>query len=154
MTISTGSGVRLYIGTTTSAENLSQFLTDTYVEVLEVEDLGEFGDEAEEVTFASLSDGRMRKLKGVRDAGTMAVIVGDDPTDAGQTALVSAEADVLDYNFKVVLNDKLTDLGTPSEHYFRGKVMSKRLAVGTVNNVLRRTFNIGVNSEIIEIDPT
>jgi hypothetical protein len=154
MTISTGSGVQIFIGTTISAENLSQYLSDSYTEISEVEDLGEFGDEAEEVTFASLADGRLRKLKGVRNAGTMALIVGDDPADAGQAALVTAEADVLDYNFKVVLNDKLTDSGTPSEHYFRGKVMSKRLAVGTVNNVLRRTFNIGVNSEIIEVDPT
>lgn len=154
MTISTGSGVRFYIGTTAAAENLSQFLSDTYTEVNEVEDIGEFGDEAEEVTFASLADGRLRKLKGVRNAGTMAVICGDDPSDTGQAELVTAEADVLDYNFKVVLNDKLTDSGTPSEHYFKGKVMSKRLAVGTVNNVLRRTFNVGVNSAIIEVDPT
>jgi hypothetical protein len=154
MTISTGSGVQIFIGTTVAAENLSQFLSDSYTLIGETEDLGEFGDEAEEVTFASLADGRLRKLKGVRNAGTMALIVGDDPADAGQSALIVAEASVLDYNFKVVLNDPLTDGGTPSEHYFRGKVMSKRLAVGTVNNVLRRTFNIGVNSAIIEVDPT
>ncbi len=155
MSISTGSGVQFFIGTTTAAENLSQFLTDSYVEVGEVEDLGEFGDESELVTFASLANARLQKLKGVRDAGTLALIVGADDADVGQDALIVAEAeDALDFNFKVILNDKATISGTPSEHYFRGKVMSKRLGVGTVNNVLRKTFNIGVNSEILSIDAT
>lgn len=154
MTINTASGAKLYIGTTTDAQNLSQFLTDTYVEVGEVEDLGEFGDQSEEVTFASLSDGRLRKLKGIRDAGTIAVVCGADASDVGQDAMVSAEASSLDYNFKVVLNDQVTIGGTGSEHYFRAKVMSKRLGVGTANNVVRRTFNVGINSEIIEVPAT
>lgn len=155
MSISTGSGVQFFIGTTAAAENLSQFFNDSYTEVGEVEDLGEFGDESEQVTFASLSNSRLQKLKGVRDAGVLALIVGADDADAGQDALVVAEADdVLDFNFKVILNDKATIAGTPSEHYFRGKVMSKRLGVGTVNNVVRKTFNIGVNSEILSVDAT
>ena len=155
MSISTGSGVQFFIGTTAPAESLSQFLTDIYSEVGEVEDLGEFGDESELVTFASLANARLQKLKGVRDAGVLALIVGSDDTDVGQDALIAAEADdTLDFNFKVILNDKATLGGTPSEHYFRGKVMSKRLAVGTVNNVVRKTFNIGVNSEILSIDAT
>ncbi len=155
MGIATASGVQFFIGTTTAAENLSQFLTDTYSEVSEVEDLGEFGDESESVTFASLADARLQKLKGVRDAGILALVVGDDDSDAGQDAMIVAESeDVLDFNFKVILNDKLTTLGTPSEHYFRGKVMSKRLGVGTANNVVRRTFNVGVNSAIISVDAT
>ncbi len=155
MGVNTASGVQFFIGTTTAAENLSQFITDSYTEVGEVEDLGEFGDESEEVTFASLADARLQKLKGVRDAGTLALICGHDDSDVGQDALITAEADnTLDFNFKVILNDKLTLGGTPSEHYFRGKVMGKRLGVGTVNNVVRRTFNVGVNSEVLSIDAT
>ena len=154
MTINTASGSKLFIGTTTAAENLSQYLTDSYEEVGEIEDLGEFGDSAEDVTFASLSDSRLRHLKGIRDAGTVAVIAGADASDLGQAAMVAAEASVLDFNFKIVLNDQLTISGTPSEHYFRGKVMSKRLGVGTANNVVRRTFNVGINTEILEVDPT
>ena len=131
MSISAASGSKLYIGTTLAAENISQFLNDTYVEV---------------------SDGRMQKLKGVRDAGDMALVVGMDDGDSGQDAMIAAEADTLDYNFKVVLNDKQTIGGTPSEHYFRGKVMSKRTAVGTANNVVRRNFQVAINSEILSID--
>lgn len=155
MSISTAAGVQFFIGTTAAAESLSQFLEDTYTEVGEVEDLGEFGDESEEVTFGSLANARLQKLKGIRDAGTLALICGNDESDTGQDAMITAEAeDVLDFNFKVILNDKVTLGGTPSEHYFRGKVMSKRLGVGTVNNVTRRTFNIGVNSAVTSIDPT
>ena len=154
MTISAASGSRLFIGTTASAENLSQFLSDSFTEVGEVEDLGEFGDESEAVTFASLQDSRVRKLKGTRDAGTIAVVCGADDSDTGQDAMVVAEASSLDFNFKILLNDQLTISGTPSEHYFRGKVMSKRLGVGSANNVVRRTFNVGINSEILEVPAT
>ena len=154
MAISTASGSKLYLGTTAAAETLTQFQADTYTEVSEVEDLGEFGDESELITFASLSDGRMRKLKGVRDAGDMAIVCGDDVSDAGQDAMDAAEADTLDYNFKVVLNDKLTLGGTPSEHYFRGKVISQRRNVGTANNVVRKNFTVAINSAIVSVDPT
>lgn len=154
MSISTASGSQVFIGTTTAAENLSQFITDTYTEIGEVEDLGEFGDESEEVTFASLADARLQKLKGVRDAGSIPLVCAADDGDAGQDALIVAEADTLDFNFKVILNDKMTLGGTPSEHYFRAKVMSKRLGVGSANNVVRKTFNLGINSEILSIDAT
>lgn len=154
MSISTSSGATLSIGTTADAENLSQFLSDTYTDVGEIEDLGEFGDEAEIVTFASLADNRIRKLKGVRDAGTLTVVCGADVSDAGQDAMIAAEASIFNFNFKVTLNDQLTVGGTPSEHYFRGKVTSKRLGVGSANNVVRRTFNVAVDTEIIEVDAT
>lgn len=154
MTINASSGARFFIGNPTGAENLSEYLADTYEEVGEVEDLGEFGDESEVVTFASLKDSRMRKLKGTRDAGTMAVVCGQDQSDAGQDAMIEAEASNLDFNFKVILNDQLTLSGSGSEHYFRGKVMSKRLTVGSANNVVRVNFNVGVNSEIIIVEAT
>ena len=154
MSISAASGSKLYIGSAGESENLSQFLADAFVEVGELEDLGEFGDESEQVTFASLSDGRIRKLKGTRDAGTMPVTVGSDMTDTGQIAMEDAEASPLNFQFKVVLNDQLTISGDPSEHYFFGKVMSKRVNVGTANNVVRRAFSVDIDSAIISVDPT
>lgn len=154
MTINSAGGSKLYIGTTQAAASVAEFQADTYIEVGEVEDLGEFGDESEEITFAALSDGRVRKLKGPKNAGTIAVVCGDDPSDTGQDAMVAAEGQPLDYNFKVELNDPISLSGTPSVHYFRGKVMSKRLGVGNVSNVVRRTFNVGINSAIFEVNPT
>lgn len=154
MTISAASGSVFSLGTTALAANLTAFQADTYTDVGQIEDLGEFGDQAEEITFASLSDGRMQKLKGVRDAGTMTVVVGSDDADAGQTAMLAAEADTLDYNVRVTLNDKITSGGTPSVHYFHAKVMSRRTTVGTANNVVKRTFNVGINSAITSVAAT
>ena len=156
MSIFASSGAKLYIGSQNSNADtvLGDYQADSFAEVGEVENLGDFGDESSEVTFASLSDGRMRKLKGVRDAGTMAVVVGDDMTDGGQAAMEAAEATPLDYAFKIVLNNAITVGGTGSEHYFIGKVMSKRRTVGSANDVTKRNFAVGINSAITEVDPT
>lgn len=156
MTISTGSGVRLYIGGVNNnrESDLADYVADSYIEIGEVEDGGEFGDESEVVTFTSLADGRVRKLKGARDAGTMQIVVGDDTTDEGQQALEAAEAEPHDYNLKVVLNDAITLGGSGSTHYFTGKVMSKRRTGIQSNSVVRRQFTIGINSAITEVAPT
>lgn len=153
MTINTASGSKLYIGTTAAASTLSQFEADTYILVGEVENLGEFGDQSSEVTFAAIGDGRVRRSKGARDAGTMSVVVGRDPNDVGQAAMEAAEATNFNYNFKVVHADAVSEEWTDTIEYFRGLVMSKRTNVGTNDNVVRRTFNVGINTAIVE-DPS
>lgn len=162
MTINSAGGSKIFIGGASSidfqnlddAAILALLASEVWTEIGEAEDVGEFGDEAEEITFTALSDGRVRKLKGPKNAGTIAVVTGADPEDAGQDAMVLAEASNLDYNFRVDLNDAISLSGTPSSHYFKGKVMSKRLNVGNVSNVVRRTFNVGINSKIVEVNPT
>lgn len=154
MTINTAGGSRFFIGTTVPADTLVEFEADSYIEVGEVEDLGELGDEAEQITFTALKDGRVRKLKGPRDAGTMAVVCGADSSDEGQVAMIAAEASPLDFNFMVLLNDQLTISGTPTTLFYRGKVMSKRRNIGNVSNVVRYNFNVGVNSAVLEVAPT
>jgi hypothetical protein len=121
-----------------------------WVEVGEAEDLGEFGDEASEITFTALKNRRVRKFKGTFNAGTITCTVGSDPTDAGQQAMIDAFASDLDFPFKVTLNDQLTITGTPTTLYFIGKVMSKRRNIGNVENVVRQNFPIGINSLIVE----
>lgn len=169
MTIFTTAGARLYIGTTNIpifasdydptdsvqvAAKLADFESDSYTEVGEVEDLGEVGDESEQITFTSLADSRTRKLKGPRDAGAQTIVVGDDVLDDGQAAMIAAEASPLDFNFKIVMNDARTIGGDPSVQYYYGKVFSKRRNLGNVSNVTRRNFVVGVNSPIVESDPT
>jgi hypothetical protein len=119
-----------------------------------VESLGEFGDEANAISFAALGDGRVRKSKGARDAGTMAVTVAYDSTDGGQSLLETAEGTNVNYAFRVVLPIKATSGGTNEILYFMGLVMSKRNNVGNNDNIVRRTFNIAVNSPITRVAPT
>lgn len=154
MTVNTAAESTISIGTTTSATNQSQFEADTYTAVGEVEDLGEFGDQASEVTFTALNNRRVRKFKGSFDAGTLTCVCGKDTADIGQDAMIAAFASDFDYNFRVILNDKLTTSGTGTTLYFRGKVMSKQDNVGAVDNIVRQTFNIGINSAIIEVPAT
>lgn len=124
----------------------------TWTEVGEAEDLGEFGDEASEITFTSLADRRTRKFKGTFNAGTITCQCGSDPSDAGQAAMIAAFDSDLDYPFRVQLNDQITLGGTPTTLYFAGKVMSKRRNVGNVENVVRQSYPVGINTRIVE-DP-
>lgn len=152
--IVTANGTRYYIGpasgASTNYDTLAEFEAVTvWTEVGLIENLGEFGDEASAVTGAALGDGRIRKAKGARDAGTKSVVVFHDPTDAGQAAMETAEATNDNYVFKVVLPDGPAGYSDTIQ-YYRGLVMSRRLNVGTNDNILRVTFNVGVNSEIFE----
>jgi hypothetical protein len=150
--IITASGTRVYIGaavTSTAADTIAEFTAMTgWTEIGLVETVGEFGDESSAVTFAAIGDGRMRKAKGARDAGTIALTVAHDPLDAGQAAIDVAEGTNNNYAFKVVLPDAPTDAYSDSIFYFRGLVMSKRKNIGANDNVVRNTYNVGVNSEI------
>lgn len=149
--IVTASGTKVYIGAavvSTAADTLAEFQAMTgWTEIGLIETLGEFGDESADVSFAAIGDGRTRHAKGARDAGTMAITVAHDPIDTGQAAVEAAEATNSNYAFRVVLPD-----GPPgysnTELFFRGLVRSKRKNVGTNDNVIRNTYNVGVNSEV------
>lgn len=156
MTVNTAGGAKVFIGTANSNRNsvLADYQADSYIEIGEVEDGGEFGDDASRITFTALSDSRTRKFKGPRDAGEVNLVVGDDMTDEGQTALEAAEATPFDYNFYYELNDAVSLGGQNSKHYFIAKVFSKKRNVGQANNVVRKTYVLGINSAITETDPT
>ena len=154
MTIKTASGATIEVGAaiTDTVNTKAEYEAATpYAPVGEVESLGEFGDEAASVDFAALGDARVRKQKGARDAGIIELVVGDDPVDAGQLALIACEATSFEYAFRVTANDARTEDWTNSIYYFRGLVMSKRLNFGENDNIVRRTFQIAINSPILEI---
>src|SRR5215212_277692 len=139
--IVTASGTKIYVSSAAAASTIdtsAEFAALTWVEVGLVEDVGEFGDESNPVTFAAIGDARVRRSKGARDAGVMSITCGWDAADTGQQKLITAEAsDADNYAFKVDFP------GTTEIQYFRGLVMSKRLRVGTNDNVIRATFNVG-----------
>jgi len=154
--IFTATGAKLFIGpsVTSAIDTAAEYGPLAWTEVGMIETLGEFGDESSEVTFAVLGDGRIRKAKGARNAGTLAITVAHAAEDTGQEAMIAAEATYNNYAFKVQLPNRLNATGTDELQYFRGLVMSKRQNVGGNDNVVRRTFNLGVNSEIVVVAPT
>lgn len=157
--LNTAAGCRFSIGGKTGADTQTEYEADTYVEVGEIEDLGEFGDTFSNVNFTALADGRVRKYKGTADAGDLTLTVGLDNGDAGQQAVKAAHKDRSkgDYNIKITLNDGDPDATptpiAPTTFYMRGKVMNNTVAPGSADNVVRRNITIGINSDILELLP-
>ena len=156
--LNTAAGCRFFIGGKTGADTETKYKADTYVEVGEIEGLGEFGDTFSSVNFTSLKDGRVRKYKGTADAGDLTLTVGLDNGDAGQNAVKTAHKDRSkgDYNIKITLNDGDPDASpaiSPTTFYMRGKVMNNTVAPGAADNVVRRNITIGINSDILELLP-
>ncbi|MVF50581.1 hypothetical protein F9Z43_14900 [Pseudomonas monteilii] len=156
MPVTTAAGTRIYIGPRLTADlpkDLAAAKTLlvglTYTEIGEVENIGDYGDEVGDVTFAALGDSRTRHLKGLADAGSVDLSIGLLDADAGQVALQTAQKDRsrFDYPFKVVYESGYVD-------YFAAKVMSSRKQVGGAEDVLKRAVTVGINSEIIEVAPT
>ena len=165
MAIHSNAGTRQFMSPTTvnpdtinamSDENAITFFEtiNDWVEVEEVEDNGTIGDTSESVSFTAVGNKRVRKLKGPKDAGTQSLVVGRDPLDDGQEALVAAEGTDFNYPFKIELNDARTANHSKSVLYYAGMVMSKANNLGNVSNVVRRNFDIGINTGVFEVAST
>lgn len=162
MAISATAGAKLYISPTSvvpdTIEAMDEAAQQTYyegisdwVEVEEVEDLGTVGDAAEAISFISIGDSRVRKIKGARDAGTQSIVVGRDPLADGQAAMVAAEKTAFNYPFKIELADAPSASYTDSVLYFAGMVLTRPTGLGQQNNVTRRTFDVGINTSVLEV---
>jgi hypothetical protein len=151
--IVTASGTKVSIGPAvdTTTDTAVEFAALSYVDIGLVESIGEFGDDSNDVSFAAIGDARTRHAKGARDAGTMAVVAGHDPTDIGQQAMVAAELTNNNFAFRVILPDAPTPNYAPTTMYFRGLVRSAKRNIGNNDNVIRNTYNVGINSAIVEV---
>lgn len=154
MTIFATAGAKLFIGTEIDVTNdltENSFTGQTYVEIGEIEGLGSIGDASEPVNFDSIQSSRRKKIKGVRDAGTMELVMGIDYADPGQLALIAAETEDHNYAFKLVLNDAPAG-GTPSERKFGAIVGSASEAYDAANNVMKLNASLWVNSNVVRTD--
>lgn len=162
MAVETTAGTRFFIGPVADVDAINAMGDSAavahfeavagWVEVEEVEDLGMIGDTSDEITFTALKNRRVRKTKGPRNGGTQNVVVGRDPLDDGQGALIAAEKTDYNYYFKVVYDDARGDGYTESVDYYAGLVMSRQNNLGNVSNVTRRNFNVGINTGIYSVD--
>lgn len=158
MAIQTGSGVTLSIGTTQAVDfdsgTQGDFEGDSYTEVGEVSEIGEFGDERTVVEFISLADGRVRKARGSANAGDAVITYAYDSTDTGQDALKSAFEETSqaadEFNFRVRFNDA-PESGTPSTFYWRARITSRRVQSITNDGVVTVQATLAINSPIVEV---
>ncbi|MNO58432.1 hypothetical protein D3C76_489900 [compost metagenome] len=154
--LNTAAGCRFALGTKKPAKTKAEYEADVYVDVGEVEDIGEFGDTFSNVNFTSLADGRVRKYKGTADAGDVTVKVGLDNGDAGQAAVKSAHADrgKGNYNIRITLNDgdpTAVPPVKPTTYYMGVKVLKNVVSTGAADNIVRRNITMGINTDILEI---
>lgn len=153
MTVKTSAGVTLLIG---PAHNVSYgedaagiaaailaLKALTYVEIGEVEDAGELGDEASTSDFTALANRRKRKIKGTFDAGSQSITLGEDPKDAGQAAVKAALRS--DSNFAVQM-----DYGDGSSDFYLVQVLSFRKQIGTAESIRKAAVSFAINSAVYE----
>jgi len=140
----TAAGAKLYIGTTASATVQSEFEADSYTEIKEISNIGEFGAAANILTFPVLGDNYVLKAKGTRNAGDPPIVVGRNPTDAGQIAIRAAEATNNYYNFKLDLADSQSPTMTNTVVYFRALVSGKTTSVGGVEDFITDTYTLAI----------
>jgi hypothetical protein len=140
------------IGSMTAASNVAEYEAETWTQIREVEDIGEFGDEAEEITFLSIDDARVRKVKGARDAGTLEITCGFDAADAGQVMMRAAAASDAAFTFRVQLADKPAGAtATPSTFYFMAHVSASKVQLGGANDVSKEVFTLSITSPIVAV---
>lgn len=153
MTIKTSAGVTYLIGPAHNisygedaagrAAGLAALKALTYVEVGEVEDAGEIGDEASTSDFTALANRRKRKVKGTFDAGTQQLTLGHDPKDAGQKAVQAAQRSDDNFAFQI-------DYGDGTADFYTGQVLSFRKQIGTAEAIRKATVSVAINSAIYE----
>ncbi|WP_342640936.1 hypothetical protein [Rhodoligotrophos ferricapiens] len=138
---STSAGTKISIGTTAVAH-----ATDTYTEIGEVTNLGEFGRTYQEITHEPLASRDVRKHKGTRNDGSLVIQLARDINDAGQEAVEAALDSDFDYNFKIELNDKPEEDGTNTLIYIKAKVMAFTDNIGGPNQVVGGTITLGIKT--------
>ena len=155
MAIYATNGAKIYIGGAIEQKSSdfikADFASQVWVEIKEVEGLGSLGDTSSTIDFTSIADSRKRVRKGARSAGTMELVMGLDPADAGQLALIAAERAKEDYAFKLVLNDAPVG-GTPSERYFIALVLSQAEAFDKADSITKLNASLAVNSNVVRVD--
>jgi hypothetical protein len=154
--ISATSGSKLYIAGVHAAatDTSAEYGALTWVEVKNISNLGDFGDEASQITVDHVGEGRTLKLKGTRNAGEMAVTCSWDALDPGQIAVRAAEKTSFAYDFKLEANDKADDNDTNSIFYFAALVRSARRSQGGPNDVVTMAMTLDITTEIVEVPAT
>lgn len=128
----------------------------TYIDLGCMNNISPFGDESNLVTFDCINEGRTKKLKGQRNAGTMTLTIALDDTTTGYDNIQLAEADdsTGDYYFKVVFENPQNATGNGAIRYFGGKVMSVREAPGGADDVVTIEMVVEINTKPVKVDST
>jgi hypothetical protein len=145
-------GCRFWISTNPFTELAVDAVVGDYSGVAWIEmkswtQMGSYGDTAQLITTDLIGEGRTKKQKGTKNAGTMANVFALANTDPGQLKSIAAAQSVQNYAFKVELNDKIATLN--STRLFYGLCMQSQEAGGGANTVQTLNMTVEINSNIV-----
>jgi len=147
-------GCKIYISTNLFPEQSADVVAGDFTSVVWLEikkwtQMGAYGDAAQLISTDLIGEGRTKKQKGTKNAGSMANTFATDVSDTGQQKLLTAAGSYDNYAFKVELNDKITTVN--STRLFYGLVMSAQQAGGGANTVQTLNATVEINSNIVAV---
>lgn len=140
---------KVFLGTTASDPT-----TDSFVEIGGVAELPNFGPSETPIKVQLVGQDLELTLKGVTTLGGGSLKSVDDPSDAGQTAMLAAQNNKTDnYNIRFVLpdgpsgSDVITSVSHGTLFDIKAKVLGSQLVLGGPNNAIYRQFDLGFNTK-------
>jgi len=148
MAVQTSTGLILSVSAALPAtEDKVGYDALTWTEVGEIVSIGEYGPSQEEVNHTPLKTGLVEKYKGATDNGSLAIEMGKDATDAGQLLLdagANGAAKFTVHSIKIEYPQGDIDA-------FQGLIFGFNKNPGAINSIVSASTNIGINSNIIDI---
>lgn len=140
MTIQSAAGASIGISAAApETYNVAGYEALTFTNIGEVTDLGEFGREYNLITHNPIDTRATKKLKGSYNEGQISLTVALDTADAGQNLAKTASASDADYSMVV-------EMQNGAKYYFPAKVMSFKIGVGSVDNMVSATISLEITS--------
>lgn len=145
------SGTKFYVYT--SAGTAGNFTPpaaspDLWLEVGQINNLGNVMIEFAKIAVESVGDGYTRQIKGTQSSPTFDLNVNRKDDDVGQSKLKTISTDRNSvWWFRVVDNDAVTVFGTTT--YFQGRVYSQGPQYGGVNDLKKAAYSIEIEPDSI-----
>jgi len=116
----------------------------TFTEVEGVVNIGEFGDNSEDVTATRLKDGRTEHFNGAKDGGEIQVQAISNASDPGQIIVKAGSGTNTTHSFKIVdPNGNAT--------YFFGRLANWTQSERTASSYEGVAFTMRRNSDAVEV---
>lgn len=144
------SGTKFYVYSTagTAGSFTPPSSPDAWLEVGQINNLGNVMIEFAKIAVESVGDGYTRQIKGTQSAPTFDLNVNRKDDDVGQVKLKAIATDRNSvWWFRVVDNDIVSSNGTTT--YFQGRVYSQGTQYGGVNDLKKAAYSIEIEPDSI-----
>lgn len=134
----------------------ADFTSVTWIEIGRWSQMGDFGDTSQLITSSLINEGRDKKMKGTKNAGSMQNVFANDATDAGQIALIAASKTNKNYPIKIEMNDApaVGASPKPGQRLFQALIMNANETGGDANTVRNLNSTFEINSNIVTVAPS